>query len=111
MLYNQKWDNPPRDILSLNSLIDWLGTKSGSYTYTSPSNCLLCQYFKDMGIDIVAVDTVTYTFRDKQGVLRQFKLPYRFNDIALWGSHGGTGSFEHALNYAKIWLGHIVTAN
>lgn len=65
MLYNPEWKSPKtesKNIMSVESLIDWLERKpsDGTYKYTDGKNCLLCQYFSDMGMEIESVDSGSY---------------------------------------------------
>lgn len=87
MLYNPEWKQKPRDIWSLDSLIQWLDgqTREECYDYGSRHSCLLAQYFTDMGLKRVSVSCVAVTharswwnpFRKKETV-----FPRMFDHIA-----------------------------
>lgn len=50
MLYNPDWDK-------IDNLVGWLETKNPeeTYRYSSTTNCLLSQYVKDNGFDLVVM--------------------------------------------------------
>ena len=53
MLWDPKKDKPVDPFNpTLDHLIAWLETKpaNGTYTYSEPQRCLLCQYLKDHGV-------------------------------------------------------------
>lgn len=106
MLYDKKWDKKlpvaPRDPMSLDSLIAWLETKNPfkRYRYLSNENCLLAQYFTDMGYKDVHV--WAYNFRyDNDGEYGNELLPYHFNNIAFGKYLLFSRTFGGALRYAK----------
>ncbi len=84
MLYNQNWQKPQRDILSLDSLIKWLESKPrlGRYKYTNTEHCVLAQYFTAMGGVGVSVGANSCHYHIK-GEWHHKNLPERWNEIAL----------------------------
>lgn len=109
MLYNQSWEQPKKDIWSLDNLISWLETKSGRYNYANCYECLLAQYFIAMGKRDVRIGNTT-TVLDGE----DFLLPKGWNVIAGYGfydnywalpqSHS-EWTFEKALKRAKALRG------
>jgi hypothetical protein len=101
MLYNPTW-KPERDIHSLDSLIKWLEGKNrfGWYRYTNSCDCLLAQYFTDMGVDGVRVGSSHYLgFYNGEWVNRD--LPNGWDSCIAVPSGVIWGTFRGALKRAK----------
>jgi hypothetical protein len=96
MLYNPSW-NRFKDILSVNSLIQWLETQppDGRYSYINEKDCMLCRYFRDMGLEKVIVDP--FRVGHSGG---EFELPQSLDKISM-GSGQYDWSFGGALERAR----------
>jgi hypothetical protein len=97
MLHNPSW-NKSKNILSVNSLIQWLETKppDGRYSYISIKDCMLCAYFRDMGLERVIVDP--FWVGHSGGEV--FELPQSLDNISR-GSGQYDWSFGGALERAR----------
>ena len=65
MLYDPKW-NTKADPHSLSSLVAWLEQQppEGEYNYVNSDNCLLCQYFRAVGVPVRSLNSQFYTLPD-----------------------------------------------
>lgn len=105
MLYDPKWNEPKPDIFALDTLIGWLEKKDpvGRYRYSSPSNCLLAQYFTDMfGLSVDV--SRHYVIRD--GIISRYsqffdELPSGWDKIARGSDVWPVLTFGAALRRAK----------
>lgn len=96
MLYNPKWERSVWES-TLDDLIAWLETKprDGTYQYTHPNTCMLCQFLKDRGVRLPHVDS--YGWGVIEGV--HTPLPPYFDSIAM----GGHWSYGAALTRARTY--------
>lgn len=103
MLYNQDWEQPKKDMWSLDTLIEWIKTKSGHYYYPSCGNCLLAQYFTEMTGFKAWVGHKKVSF-DLQSLETMKDLPNGWAEIAgldEWNAtSNGNQTFEAALERA-----------
>ena len=90
MLFNPKWD-----FRSIDSLIAWLETQSGEYTYKNARSCLLAQYLLAQGKERVIVSVDNWFWGGMDGE----KIPPGFNRIALQWPR----TFEAALTRARAY--------
>lgn len=99
MLYDPRRENKKtkQEIFKLDNLIAWLETKDPDevFFYTIPSECLLCQYFQEMGLDCFGVLPTGYFETTECNGLRPY--PKVFDRIAV----DANGSFGNALKLAK----------
>lgn len=91
MLNNPNWK---QDIFTVKSLINWLEQQrlETTYIYSSGMDCLLCRYFRAMGLDVECVYPTQYSVGG-----RMYPLPDILNSISLKGS----GTYGRALAVAK----------
>ena len=94
MLNNPSWDKTSLDrthktniddmnkIELLEALAAWLATKcpDEKYEYTDNQNCMCCQFFRTMGMDIDYVDSNYYALKSSPDIIRQY--PRVLNSIA-----------------------------
>ena len=81
----------------LESLIAWLEQQpaKGTYDFVDPNNCLLCQYYRAVGVPVYSVDPGYYTIE----IGKTVTLPRHFNEIANGGREPET--FGAALKRAR----------
>lgn len=67
--------------ISVNGLKSWLELQDGAteYVYRSLQDCLLCRYFKIIGISVLLMGSRTWCDKD----YRNHKLPHALNNISL----------------------------
>lgn len=104
MLYDPKWDGGGRDPRDLNTLIAWLETKNPTetYYYSSPSNCLLAQYYRAMGFQCVSVRPRSLFYSIGEYGFKE-RLPAGFDDIAIGNCRKTDCTFGAALERAKAY--------
>jgi hypothetical protein len=100
MLFNPRWDSTT-DPFALGSLIEWLERKLPyeTYEYSSCSECLLSQYFRDKGFSNVHM---CKTYFSTWGLLigkQNYQLPEHFNAIAQEGAHNFGSALRRARGY------------
>lgn len=101
-----------RHPLSTESLVAWLEKQpaEGRYDFRNPYNCLLCQYFRDMGLPVVSV--IPDGWREKwEAGHRLHPLPEGWNKVAEgkpWDE--STRGFGSALERARELLAKEVAA-
>lgn len=98
MLYDPKWEMSPATVDTVQNLIAWLETKDpkGWYNFTNPTNCLLCQYYRENGVDIKSCNAETMRI---VGEIERIPLPLHFNYVACGNSE--TDTFGDALKRAR----------
>lgn len=117
MLYNPQYErNRPRDIWSLDSLIQWLEDQEGAtpYAYESSHGCMLAQYFKAMGLRNVMVTASAVYYRE--GIMGWFRLrqvrllPAHFDAIAATYPSWDGRTFGNALTRAREYRAQLALA-
>jgi hypothetical protein len=108
MLYDPKWGRNrrarTRDIHSLQSLINWLEKQPADivYDYGDTQECMLCQYFRAMKVNLFLVDKTYYKVWTMFGGTKSIPLPYCFDDISCGGIHTFGAALQRARYYQEI---------